>query len=114
MSAKRAASGVTAALLLLAGATGAAAAPQTSAPTLPLLMGAGEAETRIRLGAPDIARREAKGAMWTYRRPGCALFIYFRAEPELRVVGASAAPRRRGEPAPATDACLLEVAAQKR
>ena len=87
----------------------------SGAPTVPLLIGAGEAEARIRLGQPDIARREARGAVWTYTRPGCALFLYLRADAaDLRVVGAAAGPRRRGEAAPATDACLAEVAAAKR
>lgn len=97
------------ALFLLA----APAAAQT--PTVPLLIGAGEAEARIRLGAPDIARREARGAVWTYTRPGCALFLYLRLDAgALRVVGAGVGPRRRGEAAPAVDACLAEVAIARR
>ena len=92
-----------------------AQAPTNAAPTVPLLIGAGEAEARIRLGRPDIARREVGGAVWTYRRPGCVLFLYFRtAGQELRVVGAAAGPRRRGEAAPAVEACLGAVAVDKR
>jgi hypothetical protein len=99
-----------AALLLLA--TPAAA----ETPSVKLLLGAGEQETRIRLGAPDIARQEAGGAMWTYTRPGCALFVFFKASGRegLRVVGANAGPRRRGEAAPAVETCLAAVAAEKR
>jgi hypothetical protein len=99
-----------AALLLTAGAAVA------ETPSVKLLIGAGEQEARIRLGAPDIARREAGGAMWTYTRSGCALFVFFKASGRegLRVVGANAGPRRRGEAAPAVETCLAEVAAAKR
>ena len=38
-----------------------------------------ETQARDRLGAPDIARSEGSGAMWTYRLPDCALFVFFRA-----------------------------------
>jgi hypothetical protein len=112
---RRGAGGAVAALtsaLLLAVAAPALA----EAPTVPLMLGAGETEARIRLGQPDIARREARGAVWTYTRPGCALFVYLRADEagDFRVVGAAAGPRRRGEAAPATDACLAAVAADKR
>lgn len=102
-----------AAVALLAAPPALARSPEP-APTVPLLIGAGEAEAVIRLGRPDIARREAGGAVWTYRRPGCALFLYLRQEgSELRVTGAAAGPRRRGQPAPDTDACLAAVAAAK-
>jgi hypothetical protein len=85
-------------------------------PSVKLLLGAGEAEARIRLGAPDIARREAGGAVWTYTRPNCALFLFFRPSGRegLRVVGANAGPRRRGEAAPSVETCLAAVAADKR
>ena len=112
MRANQAARSLAAAALLVAAP--AVAQPAKNAPTVPLLIGAGEAEAVIRLGRPDIARREAGGAVWTYRRPGCALFLYLRAEgPDLRVTGAAAGPRRRGQPAPDTDACLAAVAADK-
>ena len=87
---------------------------QGAAPALPLLLGAGEAEARIRLGEPDVARREAGGAVWTYARPSCALFVYFRPEGgRMRVWGAAAGPRRRGEAAPAVESCLAAVAASR-
>ena len=101
--------------LLLAAAllTGSSAAAEVA--TVKLLLGAGEAEARIRLGRPDIARREAGGAVWTYARPSCALLVFFRQEGRegFRVVGASAGPLRRGEAAPSTDSCLAAVAAGK-
>lgn len=113
MCANRRAWSLAAALLLVA--PPAWAQPAKQAPTVPLLIGAGEAEAVIRLGRPDIARREAGGAVWTYRRPSCALFLYLRAQgPDLRVTGAAAGPRRRGQPAPDTNACLAAVAADKR
>lgn len=122
MGANRRARAWTAAALLAASPAAAQAptttpapTPKSDTPTVALLIGAGEAEARIRLGHPDIARREARGAVWTYRRPGCALFLYFRRTgSDLRVVGAAAGPRRRGEAAPAVEACLAEAAADKR
>ena len=92
-----------------------AQAPAGGAPSVALLLGAGEAEARIRLGEPDVARREAGGAVWTYARPNCALFLYFRPEGgRMRVTGAAAGPRRRGEAAPAVEACLAAVAGSKK
>jgi len=72
-----------------------------------------EAQARARLGAPDIARSEGSGAMWTYRLPDCALFVFFRsaAGQPLRVSGASAGPRRRGQAPPSVEACIAEVRA---
>ena len=90
----------------------AAAAPPTGAETtLQALLDKGEAEVRSRLGDPAVARREEGGAMWTYRLPACALYIYFRAAADgLRVTGAGTGPRRRGEVAPGVDACLAATA----
>jgi hypothetical protein len=105
------------ALVIALIATPAAAQPeaavQAQAP-LKGLLGSSEAGVRTRLGEPDVARREDQGAMWTYRRPDCALYVYFRAAGRegLRVVGASTGPRRRGEPAPGVEACLAEPEAQ--
>jgi hypothetical protein len=114
MGANRRASAWTAAAWLAASPV-LAQGSSSAAPSVPLLIGAGEAEARIRLGRPDIARREVGGAVWTYRRPGCVLFLYFRTTGgEPRVVGAAAGPRRRGEAAPAVEACLGAVAADKR
>ena len=74
-----------------------------------------EAQARARLGAPDIARSEGFGAMWTYRLPDCALFVFFRsaAGQPLRVSGASAGPRRRGQTPPSVETCIAEARAGK-
>ena len=84
----------------------AAAAPPPQ--PLQLLLNATEAEARTRLGPPDLSRDEGAGALWTYRLPDCALLVFFRG-PEagpLRVFGANASPRRRGEDAPTVNACI--------
>jgi hypothetical protein len=71
------------------------------------LLHASPAAVRARLGDPDVARAEGKGAFWTYRLPHCALFLFFREGPKgLRISGASTGPRRRGEPAMSVSACL--------
>ena len=63
----------------------------------------------VALGVPDVARREARGALWTYRKSGCVLFVYLADKGDgLKVTGVSAGPRRSGDPAPAVDACLAE------
>ncbi len=91
----------------------APAAEAPAAPTLKLLLGASEQEARLRLGEPDVARKEAAAAMWTYRRPACALYLYFKEEGgRLRVVGAATGPRRRGDAAPGVDACLATSGAR--
>jgi hypothetical protein len=84
------------------------AAPVAGPVTLKALLDRGEGDVRARLGEPDVARREDGGAMWTYRLPGCALYVFFRTAGRegLRVVGASTGPRRHGEVAPEVDACL--------
>lgn len=78
------------------------------APTVKTLIGRNEADIRKLLGQPRIARGEGSGAMWTYRRPTCALFVFFRKSGRegLRVAGVSAGPLQRGAPAPDADACL--------
>ena len=74
------------------------------------LLHAAPAAVRERLGDPDVARAEGKGAFWTYRLPHCALFLFFHEGPKgLRVTGASTGPRRRGEPAPSVAACLASA-----
>ena len=85
-----------------------APSPAAADVTLQALLDRPEADVRSRLGEPDVARREDGGALWTYRLPACALFVYFRAAGRegLRVVGAATGPRRRGEVAPEVDACL--------
>lgn len=72
------------------------------------LVGAGEADVRTRLGQPDVARREGRGAMWTYRRPTCSVFVFFQDRPGegLKVSSVSAGPRSLSEAAPSLDACL--------
>ena len=66
----------------------------------------------IALGPPDIARREAHGAMWTYRKTDCVLFVYLTDKGDgLKVSGLGAGPRRAGEDAPKTEVCLKSPAA---
>ena len=95
-------------LALLAAPASAGAQDAADPVTLQALLERPEADVRARLGEPDIARREDGGAMWTYRLPACALYVYFRTAVRegLRVVGAATGPRRRGEAAPGVDACL--------
>ena len=79
------------------------------------LMAAAQSDVRTRLGAPDVARAEGSGAMWTYSLPDCALFIFFRmpkgapADASPRVSGAASGPRVRGQrPLPVND-CIAEA-----
>jgi hypothetical protein len=79
------------------------------------LMQAETSEVRTRLGAPDVARGEGAGAMWTYRLPDCALFVFFKApkhapaDAPARVSGAASGPRVRGQrPLPVND-CIAEA-----
>jgi hypothetical protein len=96
------------ALLIPAVAAAQEASAAGAETTLQALLERGEADVRARLGEPDVARREDGGAMWTYRLPACALYVYFRTAGRegLRVVGAATGPRRRGEVPPGVDACL--------
>jgi hypothetical protein len=56
----------------------------------------------VALGTPDVARREAHGALWTYRKSGCVLFVYLADKGDgLKVTGISAGPRRFPGAAPA-------------
>jgi hypothetical protein len=70
---------------------------------------------RTRLGAPDVARDEGSGAMWTYRLPDCALFIFFRAprggasDVAARVSGAASGPRVRGQRPLPVNECIAEA-----
>jgi hypothetical protein len=84
-------------------------------PTLPpnSLLNQSEAQVRARLGQPQIARREAGGAMWTYAGEACALMVFFQVQGRegLRVTGAQAGPRQRGQRAPETEACIAATAA---
>ena len=86
-----------------------AAKPQAGrAPSFHGLLGTSEAEVVSRLGAPDLSRAEGKGAMWTYRLPDCALFVFFRRSPAegLKVSGAASGPRTRGRNPPPVNECL--------
>ncbi len=89
-------------------ADGAAAGPVFSYGGLLALS---EDQTRARLGVPDLARSEGAGAMWTYRLNDCALFVFFRAAggQPLKVSGAAAGQRRRGQPIITLEACIAEA-----
>ena len=72
------------------------------------IRGLSEAQVRSRFGEPQIARREAGGAMWTYAGDACALFVFFETQGRegLRVSGAAAGPRERNRPNPDVEACI--------
>jgi hypothetical protein len=78
------------------------------------LMAQDQTAVRTRLGDPDVARGEGSGAMWTYRLPDCALFIFFKGpkgapDAGSRVSGAASGPRVRGQrPLPVND-CIAEA-----
>ncbi|CAN5312932.1 hypothetical protein BH11PSE2_BH11PSE2_00190 [soil metagenome] len=73
------------------------------------LTGLTEAAAKEKLGAPDVARREAGGALWTYRKEGCVLFVYLVDKGQgLQVSGLSTGPRRTGEAAPSVEVCLAQ------
>ena len=66
----------------------------------------------VALGPPDIDRREAHGALWTYRKTDCVLFVYLTDKGDgLKVSGLGAGPRRAGEDAPKAEVCLKSPAA---
>ena len=75
------------------------------------LLAAGEPEVTQRLGPPDLSRAEGSGAMWTYRLPDCALFVFFRRSgaESLKVSGAASGPRMRGRNPPPVNECLAEA-----
>jgi hypothetical protein len=89
----------------------AAKPPAGPKPQFHGLLAANETEVTSRLGAPEIRRNEGKGAMWTYRLPDCALFVFFkRAEGDgLKVSGAASGPRVRGRNPPPVNECLSEA-----
>lgn len=93
----------------------APAPPARPAPPPNSLTGQSEVQVRARLGQPPVARREAGGALWTYATDACALMVFFRVQGRegLRVSGASAGPRRRGQPNPDTEACITATALAK-
>lgn len=74
------------------------------------LAGADETTVSARLGEPLTARREGLGAMWTYRLPGCLLYVYFRHDGgAFRVSALEAAPLTPDAPRPAAETCLAEA-----
>jgi hypothetical protein len=75
------------------------------------LLAASEPEVTARLGPPDLSRAEGSGAMWTYRLPDCALFVFFRRSgaESLKVSGAASGPRMRGRNPPPVNECLAEA-----
>jgi hypothetical protein len=85
--------------------------PKPRPPTSRELAQALEAQVRARLGAPDVAREEGAGGLWTYRFHSCALLVFFRREggQPLKVSGFSAGPRRRGQAAPSVDGCMAQA-----
>lgn len=99
--------------LMLQAAPLASPAPTSgglATPPSAALVGSAETDVRARLGEPDVARREAQGAMWTYRRPDCSVFVFFQQRTDgLRVSSLSAGPRREGAPAPSLDSCLASA-----
>lgn len=71
------------------------------------MLGASTGQIRAKLGAPDVAHNEGRGAFWTYRLPECALFVFFQDEGKgLKVSGLSSGPRRRGQAQASTEDCL--------
>ena len=49
--------------------------------------------------------------MWTFRQRNCALFVFFRADAGqvLKVSGAAAGQRRRGQQVATLEACIAEA-----
>jgi len=71
----------------------------------------GSDETRLKaeLGEPELMRAEGDGALWTYRLPACALYVFLGRDTPAggwKVKGAQAGPLKRGGAAPEVDVCL--------
>ena len=76
------------------------------------LTGLTDDAAKEKLGAPDIARREAGGALWTYRKADCVLLVYLADKGQgLKVTGVSAAAKKAGDPAPKAETCLAAAKA---
>ena len=81
--------------------------------------GAADAPTRAEiervLGAPDVARNDGAGAMLTYRRQSCALFLVFTSDQRnaMRLREAHVEARRQSQAAPSVDRCAAEAAAER-
>lgn len=67
------------------------------------------------LGVPDIERREAAGAAWTYRLETCALLLLFSADArnEMRLAEVHAGARTPGGAAPSLEQCAAEASARR-
>jgi len=78
---------------------------------VPNLLGLTETEAKAKLGEPDAASEEGRGAMWTYRLDDCALYVFFKAEDDkpLKVSGTASGARRRGEAAPPVQSCIADA-----
>jgi hypothetical protein len=88
----------------------AAAAPPPAPPPEPLAAFT-PAQVRGLLGEPAVASQEGKGALWTYRREGCALMVFFKdAGRGLRVSGVAASGRKRGDAPPPVEICMAAPA----
>jgi hypothetical protein len=83
--------------------------PGEPAPTLAELVGSDETRLKAELGEPELMRAEGGGALWTYRLPACALYVFLGRDTPTsawKVKGAQAGPLKRGEQAPDVDVCL--------
>jgi hypothetical protein len=95
--------------IIFAAALAVSSAARAAAPPPPAqsLAGATPVQVKARLGEPAVASQAGKGALWTYRREGCALMVFFRDEGRgLRVSSLTANARKRGDPVPDVAACL--------
>lgn len=72
-------------------------------------------EALKRFGPPDVARREGKGGLLSYRLPGCALALAFveDANGVLRLAEVEAGPPQQGAPAPTVEACFAAAEARR-
>jgi hypothetical protein len=123
-------------LLLLAACATAPAAPDAGenlpvAPPAPavssrssaldLLARSGQADAptiggvQAALGSPDVERREAAGAIVTYRLESCALVLLFATDTQnqMRLVGVERAARLPGAETPSLEACASELDARR-
>jgi hypothetical protein len=98
------------AVLALAASTATLEPKFAPAGSSPALVGLSAKDLRARLGEPDVANGEGAGALWTYRLPDCAVLVFLEDKGRgLKVAGAEAGPRRRGEAVPGLETCLAGV-----
>jgi hypothetical protein len=66
-------------------------------------------------GQADVARREAAGALLTYRLQTCALVLGFSANSlnQMRLAAVEPGPRRFGDTPPSLDQCAAELDARR-